>query len=151
MAMSSMIPMNNMSSVSKLGSVQSGTFNGRNDSGILMGPAAVEEPEEPKPGFWGRIFGLLDVSLLREVDFMVLLLGLSLFYVAEMNFKMVTPFFFANLGFSKSEVALGLSIAAISDIAARVVIPPIGDRFRIKKKLIFFVSIIFVLITRSSM
>lgn len=149
MAMSSMIPMNNLSSVSKLGSVQSSTFGGRNDSGILMGPAAVEE-DEPKPGCWGKVFGLLDVSLLREGYFLVLLLGLSLFYVAEMNFKMVIPFFFANLGFSKSDVALGLSIAAISDIAARVVIPPIGDRFRIKKKLIFFVSIIFVLITRSS-
>lgn len=150
LAMSSMVPMNNLSSVSKLGSVQSDGFGGRNDTGISMGPAAAEDEPDAKQSFFGRVFGLLDVSLLRDGHFLVLLLGLSLFYVAEMNFKMVTPFFFASLGFSKSDVALGLSIAAISDIAARVVIPPICDRFQIRKRLIFFVSIIFVMITRSS-
>lgn len=152
--MSSMVPMNNMmmSSGSKLGSTQSDAFGGRHhDSGIIMGAtAAVDDEPEPVRGFWARCFGLLDVSLLRDGHFLVLLLGLSLFYVAEMNFKMIIPFFFANLGFAKADVALGLSIAAISDIAARVVLPPIFDRFAVRKRVIFFVSIIFVMITRSS-
>lgn len=115
------------------------------DVGLTMtAPAAA------RPPFWRRCFALLDVSLLRDGHFLLLLLGLSLFYVAEMNFKMVIPFFFADLGFGKSDVAFCLSIAAISDIAARVVLPPICDRLRIRKRLVFFVSIIFVFITRSS-
>lgn len=148
--MSSMVPLNNMSSISKLGSVHSDALGSRNDNGISMGAPPVDEPDAKPTGCFGRVFGLLDVSLLRDGHFLVLLAGLSLFYVAEMNFKMVTPFFFANLGFTKSDIALGLSIAAISDIAARVVVPPICDRFKVRKRLIFFVSIIFVLITRSS-
>lgn len=104
----------------------------------------------PKPGFWRRFINLLDVTLLKDRHFLLLLLGLSLFYVAEMNFKMIMPFFFANLGYSKSDVAYCLSIAAITDILARVVLPPICDRMKIRKRLIFFVSIIFVMITRSS-
>lgn len=103
-----------------------------------------------KKNFWRRFIELMDVSLLKDLNFLNLLFGLSIFYVAEMNFKMVTPFFFANLGYKKSEVAFCLSVTAISDIAARIILPPICDRFQVKKRLIFFVSILFVGITRSS-
>lgn len=128
------------------GSLHSTANGGAADLGIMMNPAATQT----KPPFWRRCISLLDVSLLRDGHFLVLLLGLSLFYVAEMNFKMIMPFFFASLGFKKMDVAFCLSMAAISDIAARVVLPPICDRLRIRKKLVFFVSIIFVFITRSS-
>lgn len=113
------------------------------DVGLEMQPAQ-------KPGFWTRFIELMDYSLLKDKYFLNLLFGLSIFYVAEMNFKMVTPFFFANLGYSKADVAYCLSVTAISDIAARVVLPPICDRFEVRKRLIFFVSIVFVGITRSS-
>lgn len=112
------------------------------DTGIIM--------NKKKPGFWRRFITLMDVRLLKDGKFLNLLLGLSLFYVAEMNFKMIIPFFFANLGYSKTDVAFCLSIAAITDIAARVVVPPICDRLKIKKRLIFLWSIVFVAITRSS-
>lgn len=106
--------------------------------------------DSPKPGFWRRFLSLLDVTLLKDKHFLLLLLGLSLFYVAEMNFKMIIPFFFDSLKYSKTDVAYCLSIAAITDIAARVVLPPICDRLKIRKRLVFFISIVFVAITRSS-
>lgn len=112
------------------------------DQGIEMTPK--------KLGFWRRFADLMDVDILKDKIYLNILFGLSIFYVAEMNFKMVTPFFFANLGYSKTDVAYCLSMTAISDIAARVVLPPICDRFDIQKRLIFFVSIFFVAITRSS-
>lgn len=112
------------------------------DEGIEMAPTKV--------GFWRRFANLMDVDILKDKIYLNILFGLSIFYVAEMNFKMVTPFFFANLGYSKADVAYCLSMTAISDIAARVVLPPICDRFDIQKRLIFFVSIFFVAITRSS-
>ncbi|XP_031622838.1 uncharacterized protein LOC116340468 [Contarinia nasturtii] len=104
-----------------------------------------------KKGFFRRFIELMDVSLLKDPGYLNILFGLSIFYVAEMNFKMVTPFFFANLGYSKTDVAKCLSVTAISDIAARIVLPPICDRFDVKKRSIFFVSILFVGITRSIM
>lgn len=103
-----------------------------------------------KPGFWRRFVDLMDISLLKDLSYLNLLFGLSIFYVAEMNFKMITPFFFANLGYKKSEVAYCLSITAISDISARIILPPICDRFPIKKRTIFYISILFVGIFRSS-
>lgn len=112
------------------------------DQGIEMAPT--------KAGFWRRFATLMDVDILKDKIYLNILFGLSIFYVAEMNFKMVTPFFFANLGYSKTDVAYCLSMTAISDILARVVLPPICDRFDIQKRLIFFVSIFFVAITRSS-
>lgn len=110
----------------------------------------ITSPPPPKISFWRRFIELMDVSLLKDPAYLNILFGLSIFYVAEMNFKMVTPFFFASIGYTKAEVAYCLSITAISDIAARIILPPICDRFQIKKRLIFFVSILFVGVTRSS-
>lgn len=110
----------------------------------------IEITPTPKKGFWRRFVDLMDVSLLKDPGYLNILFGLSIFYVAEMNFKMVTPFFFASLGYAKTDVAYCLSVTAISDIAARIVLPPICDRFDIKKRNIFFISILFVGITRSS-
>ncbi|XP_058814199.1 uncharacterized protein LOC131678155 [Topomyia yanbarensis] len=104
---------------------------------------------KPKVSFLQRFTALMDVGLLKDVIYLNILFGLSIFYVAEMNFKMVTPFFLASLGFNKSEVAFFLSVSALTDIAARVIVPPIGDKLRIRKRLLFMVSLIFVAITRS--
>lgn len=108
-------------------------------------------PQEKKLTFWQRFIKLLDVQLLKDKSFLNLLFGLSIFYVAETNFKMVTPFFLNHLGFSKGEIAYFLSITAITDILARLVIPPICDKFDISKRLVFTISIFFVGIFRSGM
>ncbi|KAH8235800.1 hypothetical protein KR032_007815 [Drosophila birchii] len=139
-------------------------LGGHRDSFIKMKPTELDKQAEAaaaideearkkakKPGFWRRFADLLDIDMLKDKMFLNLLFGLSIFYVAEMNFKMVTPFFFANLGYQKADVAFCLSITAITDIAARIVLPPIFDRTTIKKRTIFLVSIIFVALTRSIM
>lgn len=138
-------------------------LGGHRDSFIKMKPTELDKQAEAaavideearkkakKPGFWRRFADLLDIDMLKDKMFLNLLFGLSIFYVAEMNFKMVTPFFFANLGYQKADVAFCLSITAITDIAARIVLPPLFDRTTIKKRTIFLVSIIFVALTRSS-
>lgn len=144
----------------RVGTATGSIMGGHRDSFIKMKPTELEKQTEladeeakknvKKPGFWRRFADLLDIAMLKDKMFLNLLFGLSIFYVAEMNFKMVTPFFFANLGYSKADVAYCLSITAITDIAARIVLPPIFDRTTIKKRTIFLVSIIFVAITRSS-
>ncbi|KAH8421275.1 hypothetical protein KR009_012131 [Drosophila setifemur] len=139
-------------------------LGGHRDSFIKMKPTELDKQAEAaavldeeakkkqkKPGFWRRFADLLDIDMLKDKMFLNLLFGLSIFYVAEMNFKMVTPFFFANLGYKKADVAFCLSVTAITDIAARIVLPPIFDRTTIKKRTIFLVSIIFVALTRSIM
>ncbi|XP_034474043.1 uncharacterized protein LOC117781397 [Drosophila innubila] len=145
----------------RVGTATGSILGGHRDSFIKMKPTELEKQTEladeeakknaKKLGFWRRFADLLDIAMLKDKMFLNLLFGLSIFYVAEMNFKMVTPFFFANLGYSKSDVAYCLSITAITDIAARIVLPPLFDRTTIKKRTIFLVSIIFVALTRSIM
>lgn len=106
--------------------------------------------DEPKQSFLKKIVAPLDVGMLKDPIFLNLLFGLSSFYVAEMNFKLVTPFFLRNLGYSKGMVAHCLSVAAITDIISRVIIPPICDRINISKRLIFMCAVLCVAITRSS-
>lgn len=110
----------------------------------------TEDSKIEKTSFWKRFADLMDVDLLKDLKFLNILFGLSIFYVAEMNFKMITPFFFNDLGYNKTDVAFCLSIAAITDIAARIILPPIFDKLQIKKRLVFLISIVFVAITRSS-
>ncbi|XP_062700036.1 uncharacterized protein LOC109402075 [Aedes albopictus] len=107
------------------------------------------EMVKPKVSFLQRFTALMDVGLLRDVIYLNILFGLSIFYVAEMNFKMVTPFFLSSLGFSKAETAYFLSVSALTDIAARIIVPPIGDKLKIRKRLLFLTSLVFVAITRS--
>ncbi|XP_055714008.1 uncharacterized protein LOC129808224 [Phlebotomus papatasi] len=102
-----------------------------------------------KQSFWKRFSSIMDLDILRDRIYLNILFGLSIFYVAEMNFKMVTPFFLANLGYPKADVAFCLSITAITDILARVILPPICDRLVIPKRHVFMVAIFFVGITRS--
>ncbi|XP_055586142.1 uncharacterized protein LOC129738856 [Uranotaenia lowii] len=104
---------------------------------------------KPKVTFFQRFTALMDVGLLKDIYYLNILFGLSIFYVAEMNFKMVTPFFLTSLGFDKSETAFFLSVSALTDIAARVIVPPIGDKLKIRKRLLFMTSLVFVAITRS--
>lgn len=110
----------------------------------------LEMAEPKKESFWRRFATLMDVDLLKDGIYLNILFGLSIFYVAEMNFKMVTPFFLANLGYTKAETAYCLSISALTDILARIIVPPICDKTKVSKRLVFMISILFVAITRSS-
>lgn len=103
-----------------------------------------------KESFWRRFAALMDIGLLKDGTYLNILFGLSIFYVAEMNFKMVTPFFLADLGYTKADTAYCLSISALTDILARIIVPPICDKTNVSKRLVFMVSILFVAITRSS-
>ncbi|KAF5303575.1 hypothetical protein FQR65_LT08176 [Abscondita terminalis] len=106
------------------------------------------EPKK-KETFWTKIVNFMDLDLLKDPIYLNLVFGLSLFYVAEQNFKMVTPFFFDSIGYDKTKTALFLSVQAITDILARLVLPPICDRVKVRKRTLFMVGIFLVGISRS--
>jgi len=111
--------------------------------------APIELPIKKKTSIWQKIITFMDLDLLEDPIFLNLLFGLSAFYVAEQNFKMVTPFFFFQLGYEKSEVALFLTVQAITDISARLVLPPICDRLQVRKRTLFMIAIFLLGISRS--
>lgn len=91
----------------------------------------------------------MDFDLLKEPAYLSILFEVSIFYVAEANFKMVVPFFLTDLGHSKSDTAFCLSLMAASDIAARLILPPILDRIKISRRTLFLASAVCCGLSRS--
>ncbi|CAH0669184.1 unnamed protein product [Spodoptera exigua] len=121
----------------------------QDDDAIQMKPIKKAEPEEKKKGFFRRFIALMDLDLLKDWSFLNLLLGLSLFWSGELQFRMLTPFFIRSLGYNMNDTAFCLSMTAITDILVRLILPPIFDRTTISKKMIFFISSFFLAATRS--
>ncbi|KAG6450732.1 uncharacterized protein LOC115443929 [Manduca sexta] len=120
------------------------------DEAIQMKAIKKSEPEiEKKKGFIKKFIALMDLDLLKDWSFLNLLLGLSLFWSGELQFRMLTPFFIQSLGYNMNDTAFCLSMTAITDILVRLILPPIFDRTTISKKMIFFVSSFFLAATRS--
>lgn len=99
--------------------------------------------------YWRRVVNFMDLDLLKDPIYLNILFGLSIFYVAEVNFKMVVPFFLHDLGYTNQDTAFFLSMTAVSDIVARAVLPPICDRMKITRRLIFVIAAIFLGLSRS--
>lgn len=113
-------------------------------------PPPPKPIEEKKPDtIWQRIVKFMDLDLLQDPIYLNLIFGLSIFYVAEQNFKMVVPFFFASIGYGKQDQALFLSVQALTDILARLILPPICDRISVSKRTLFMCGIFVLGICRS--
>lgn len=60
---------------------------------------AESEPTSPKEeSFMKKIKATFDLDLLKNSTYLNVALGCSLFYVAESNFKLMTPFFLSDIG-----------------------------------------------------
>lgn len=105
--------------------------------------------EKAEPSCWAKFSALMDFDLLKDPSYLNILFGLSITYVAELNFKMVVPFFMANLGYTKRETAMGLSVMAVADIIARVIVPPIYDRMSYSRRTTLMFGCVCVAIARS--
>ncbi|XP_076648267.1 monocarboxylate transporter 12 [Halictus rubicundus] len=101
--------------------------------------------------YFSKIKETLDLDLLKDGVYLNVIIGLSLYYVAESNFKLMTPFFLTSIGMSNVEVATCLSITAFTDIIARIVLPTIFDKLGFKKRSVFWVFCLLVGIGRSAM
>lgn len=107
----------------------------------------IKQPEQES--FVRRFISLMDLDLLKDWSYLNLLFGLSIFWVGELNFRMLTPFFISNMGYTKTETAFCLSVTAITDILVRLILPPIFDKKNVSKKLVFFISAFCLVVTRS--
>lgn len=111
-------------------------------------PSPVQEKKKDGT-LWQRFVEFMDLDLLKDPIYLNLIFGLSIFYVAEQNFKMVVPFFFSSIGYDKKDQAMFLSVQAATDILARLILPPICDRLTVTKRTLFMGGIFVLGICRS--
>ncbi|XP_015114503.1 monocarboxylate transporter 12 [Diachasma alloeum] len=101
-------------------------------------------------GYFKVFTDLFDIDLLRNYSYLNVIFGLSLFNIAESNFKLMTPFFLRKqVGMTEGEVAFCLSLMAFTDIVARLILPVIYDRLGFKKRRLFWINALFVAMGRS--
>ncbi|XP_012134901.1 monocarboxylate transporter 1 isoform X3 [Megachile rotundata] len=110
-----------------------------------------KEISKPKDNYMEKIKETFDLDLLKDGVYLNVVIGSSLYYVAESNFKLMTPFFLSSIGMTNGEIASCLSITAFTDILARLILPTIFDRLGFKKRTVFWIFCMLVGIGRSIM
>ncbi|XP_071452608.1 monocarboxylate transporter 7-like isoform X1 [Hetaerina americana] len=107
-------------------------------------PGAREEAEVTLPK-WTRAIGAVvdffDLTLLKDPKFVTIFVGMTLGFVAEVNFALLVPFIYAEYGFSKDLVALFMSTMAMMDLVTRFSVPFITDRLQMDAKFMYSVGI----------
>ncbi|XP_017789942.1 PREDICTED: uncharacterized protein LOC108572253 [Habropoda laboriosa] len=129
--------------------IENGAEDLKNDT--AKNEEKVEVEEKFKDEFLEKIKETFDLDLLKDSVYLNVIIGSSLYYVAESNFKLMTPFFLASIGMNNVEIASCLSITAFTDILARLLLPTIFDRLGFKKRTVFWVFCMLVGIGRSIM
>ncbi|KAK4887735.1 hypothetical protein RN001_004006 [Aquatica leii] len=90
-----------------------------------------------------KIYKLLDLELFKDRSFVILVIGLSISYVAELNFNLINPFVLSQLShLSTKDVALAMSVQATGDICGRLFLPLISFKFKCPSKIMFVVTLI---------
>lgn len=102
--------------------------------------------------FW-RAFGswivqFFDLGLLRDKIYVNILLGISIAIFAEFNFSILTPFILYEMDFTTVQVASLMSTVAVSDVISRFVSPWIGDYFEQSSRIMYMISLVFLVIIR---
>ncbi|XP_076243913.1 monocarboxylate transporter 12-like [Calliopsis andreniformis] len=123
--------------------ITNGTQNEKNEK------TSKVEKEPRNSSYINKLKEFFDLDLLRDGVYLNVIFGCSLYYVAESNFKLMTPFFLAHIGMTKLEIASCLSITAFTDIIARLLLPTIFDRLKFKKRFIVWSFCLLVGIGRS--
>ncbi|KAK5644012.1 hypothetical protein RI129_007857 [Pyrocoelia pectoralis] len=99
--------------------------------------------DEFKLSVTSKLRSLLNLELLKESSFVILIIGMSISYVAELNFNLINPFVLAELAqFSRDDVALAMSIQATGDICGRLLIPVMSHKLKWAAKPMYLISLI---------
>lgn len=65
---------------------------------IMKNGRAHVAAKKPSNEFYTKIKETFDLDLLKDGVYLNVVIGLSLYYVAESNFKLMTPFFLSSIG-----------------------------------------------------
>ncbi|KAG8232239.1 hypothetical protein J437_LFUL011792, partial [Ladona fulva] len=101
------------------------------------------ENEAPK-SIWKRMISVIvdffDLTILKDPKFIIIFVGMTLAFAAEVNFVLFFPFVYAEYGYEKSKVALFMSILALVDLVTRFTVPLVTDKMKLDPKLCYAVG-----------
>lgn len=99
----------------------------------------------------GAVVRFFDLDLLRDPTYVVLMVGMSLAILAELNFSLFTPLIMEGYGFDKQQTATFMSIIGITDIIFRFVSPFIGDYLGLGAQTMYLIALLMLITSRTSL
>ncbi|XP_044728080.1 monocarboxylate transporter 9-like [Chrysoperla carnea] len=100
-----------------------------------------QQNEEPK-NCLQRIYCALNLELLKDLVFVNIIIGMSVSFVAELNFNLMIPFVLSELAnFTRTEIAYTMSIQGTVDILARFITPFFATKFGWSARWLYVISL----------
>nr|CAD7446867.1 unnamed protein product [Timema bartmani] len=117
----------------------------------LDGDTTLKPQSTKKGNEKGKLSSLavrLDLGLLRDRIFLMLLTGIWLALAAETIFIFFTPFILDDLGFTTGQIANILAVISGGDLIFRFLSPFIAEWIKFDDKLMFVLSLVVAVLTR---
>ncbi|CAG2058114.1 unnamed protein product [Timema podura] len=117
----------------------------------LDGDTTLKPQSTKKGNEKGKLSSLavrLDLGLLRDRIFLMLLTGIWLALAAETIFIFFTPFILDDLGFTTGQIANILAVISGGDLLFRFLSPFIAEWIKFDDKLMFVLSLVVAVLTR---
>lgn len=96
-----------------------------------------------------KIIKLFDLDLLKDWQFLNLLMGISIAVFAEINFSLLTPLILSDQGYNNISIASFMSTLGIADIIFRFCAPFIGDCLKQTPQVMCIYSFVIAIIGRA--
>ncbi|XP_077294360.1 monocarboxylate transporter 12-B [Arctopsyche grandis] len=110
----------------------------------------VSQPTEACNGIGYKINKFFDLDLMLDLTFINITLGCSLGFTSNQNFNMLFPFFLQQeVGMTRTNTAMCMSMLAGADIIARITMPIFTDKRRIPSRMSFYIGCIALSIART--
>ncbi|XP_048511166.1 monocarboxylate transporter 9-like isoform X2 [Athalia rosae] len=110
---------------------------------IFLGPLKQEDLKEEKRSIFSKIADSLDLDLLRNNHFLVIILGMGITLVSELNFSLMMPIVLAELAeLVPGDIATVMSVQASADITGRLCVPLVAQKFGWSSKNLYAVSLL---------
>ncbi|XP_049859508.1 uncharacterized protein LOC126354142 isoform X1 [Schistocerca gregaria] len=120
-------------------------------NGIAAGPPPPATCSGRMRRWMQAVVRFFDLDLLRDPTYVVLMVGMSLAILAELNFSLFTPLIMEGYGFDKQQTATFMSIIGITDIIFRFVSPFVGDYLGLGAQTMYLVALLMLITSRTSL
>ncbi|XP_055370801.1 monocarboxylate transporter 9-like isoform X2 [Condylostylus longicornis] len=102
---------------------------------------SVEMEDQKTLKWYEKVVAFFDLGLFKDLTFVNLMMGMTLSTFADFNFTVLMPFFLADFGFSKDQIAILMSMIGGSDIVMRFAVPFLVENIKWDNRIFFIIAV----------
>nr|CAH7753375.1 unnamed protein product [Callosobruchus chinensis] len=99
--------------------------------------------------FLDQVILFFDLDLLKDGEYCIIMVGISVAVFAEINFSVLTVFILNDYGMDTGEIAEFLSVVAAADITFRFLAPYVDHVLKQPPRVVYLLSLVALVIIRS--